>query len=97
MTVPVSPDDFSHKGYSSVSIQNVHAVGRLPHNFDGSVDARQSAQVQLAAAEKARSPRLLRRNGVNGGAAWYGPHCREVFERALLQNKSGRPAKPYLP
>lgn len=80
-------DDFNHKGYSSVGIQNVHAVGRLPHNLDGSIDTQQSAQARLNNAKKAKSPRLLRRHGMNGGA-WYGPHCREIFERALSQNKT---------
>lgn len=64
----VFTDDLLNKGYSLVSVQNVNALGRLPQNLDGTTDARQVAQAHLAAVEKARSPRLLRRYGMNGGA-----------------------------
>lgn len=89
----VFPDTLNNKGYSSVSVQNINVVGHLPQNLDGTADARQIAQAQLAAAEKARSPRLLRRHGING-EAWYGPYCREVSERARLQYNGGRAGKP---
>lgn len=61
-------DDLLNKGYSSVSVQNINAVGRLPQNLDGTADARLIAQSHLAAAGKAKSPRFLRRHGINGGA-----------------------------
>lgn len=67
----ISMDEPNNKGYSMVSVQNVHAVGSLPNNFDGAIEARQSVQAQLASASKTRSPRsprLLRRFGGNGGA-----------------------------
>lgn len=67
----LSMDEPNNKGYSMVSVQNVHAIGSLPNNFDGAVEARQSVQAQLASASKTRSPRsprLLRRLGGNGGA-----------------------------
>lgn len=92
----VFADDLLNKGYSMVSVQNVTALGRLPQNLDGTTDARQMAQAHLAAAEKSRSPRLLRRHGTNGGA-WYGPYCREVFERARFQSNGNRSAKTHAP
>ncbi|KAK5103619.1 hypothetical protein LTS08_003037 [Lithohypha guttulata] len=93
----VSPDTLNNKGYSMVSVQNVHAVGSLPNNFDGAIEARQSVRAQLASATKARSPRsprLIRRLGGNGGA-WYGPYCRGVAEKAFNQNNNQQPAKPF--
>lgn len=88
-------DDLLNKGYSSVSVQNVNAVGRLPQNFDGAVDARQMAQAHLAAAEKTKSPQLFKRQGVNGSGAWYGPFSRDMFERARMQGNTGRTPKKY--
>jgi len=67
-----SADSLNNKGYSSVSVQNIHAVGSVPNNFDGVVEGRQSVQAQLAAAgsktRSPKSPRFLRRHGGNGGA-----------------------------
>lgn len=88
-------DDLVNKGYSSVSVQNINAVGRLPQNFDGAVDARQMAQAHLAAVEKAKSPRLFKRQGANSGGAWYGPYCRDMLERARLQTNTGRTPKKH--
>lgn len=93
---PVATNDFNHKGYSSISIQNVHAVGRLPQNLDGSYDSQQNAQARLSTANKAKSPRLLRRHGANGGA-WYGPHCREILERALSPSKNRSATRQLFP
>ncbi|EXJ94358.1 hypothetical protein A1O1_02752 [Capronia coronata CBS 617.96] len=46
-----------NKGYTSVSVQNVHAIGRLPHMLDGTTDSqRRSAKLMLSAAGKRRSP-----------------------------------------
>lgn len=86
-------DELLNKGYSSVSVQNINAVGRLPQNLDGTVDARQIAQAHLAAADKAKSPRLFKRHGINGSGTWYGPYCRDMFDRARTQNDTGRPTK----
>ena len=61
----------------SMKEENGRLLGQAPQ---------QNAQARLNNAKKAKSPRLLHRHGMNGGA-WYGPHCREIFERALSQNK----------
>lgn len=46
-----------NKGFSSVSVQNVHAIGRLPHMLDGTTDSqRRSAKLILSAAGQGRSP-----------------------------------------
>lgn len=93
----LSPESLNNKGYSLVSVQNVHALGSLPNNFDGAVEGRQSVRAQLAAASKSRSPRsprFLRRLGGNGGA-WYGPYCRDIAERSQAQNNNGRSARPF--
>lgn len=71
-----------NKGYSSVAIQNVHALGRLPHMLDGTTDGQQrSAKTLLAAATKVRSPMLVHRPSPTSGA-WYGPHSREVHSNS---------------
>lgn len=90
----VSPDTWNNKGYSSVGVQNIHAVSSLPNNFDGAVEVRQSVQARLAAAEKSKSPRLLRRGG-NKDGAWYGPYCRDIMEKVRMQNEAHRPARSY--
>lgn len=64
----IDQDSLNTKGYSITSVQNVHAIRSLPNSFDGVVEARQSIQAQLNAANKSRSPRFLRRFGANGGA-----------------------------
>lgn len=94
MNIPASPDALNHKGYSSIGLQNIHAIGSVPNSYDGALEARQTVQSQLATVNKARSPRFLRRHGGKGGA-WYGPYCRDVIERALNQNHSRGPARPY--
>lgn len=68
MSLSASPDTLNNKGYSSVMVQNIHAVGSVPNNYDGAVEGRQSVQTQLAAVNKAKSPRFLRRLGGKGGA-----------------------------
>ena len=73
-------DQLSNKGYSSVSVQNVHATVRLPPALDGSADPVQRSAVSLLnAAGKNGSPRarILQRSTPNG-RAWYGPHYRQV-------------------
>ena len=73
-------DQLSNKGYSSVSVQNVHATVRLPPALDGSADAVQRSAVSLLnAAGKNGSPRarILQRSTPTG-RAWYGPHYRQV-------------------
>jgi len=73
-------DQLSNKGYSSVSVQNVHATVRLPPALDGSADTVQRSAVSLLnAAGKNGSPRarIMQRSTPNG-RAWYGPHYRQV-------------------
>ncbi|KIV93852.1 hypothetical protein PV10_05036 [Exophiala mesophila] len=73
-----SLDAHANKGYSSVAVQNVHALGRLPHMMDGTWDGqRRSAKTLLTAAGKLRSPTLVHRPSPTGGV-WYGPHSRGV-------------------
>ena len=63
----------SSKGFSSVSVQNVHAMGRLPH-VDGPSDGqRLSALSMLAAARKAVSPQPAPRS-VPSSESFYGPY-----------------------
>lgn len=71
-------DDLLTKGYSSVSVQNVHATGRVPQGFDGSIDSGRTALSQVAAADRVKSPRLARR-AFGKGAGWYGPYCRALI------------------
>lgn len=94
-TTSTFADDLMNKAFSSVSVQNVNAVGRLPQNFDGAVDARQIAHAHLAAAEKAKSPRLFKRAGANGSGAWYGPFSRDMFDRARTQSSASRSPKKH--
>lgn len=71
-------DGHLNKGYSSVSVQNVHAMGHLPHMLDGTIDGQKSsAKSLLSAAGKVRSPTLIHRPSPTGGA-WFGPHSRQV-------------------
>lgn len=71
-------DGHVNKGYSSVSVQNVHAMGHLPHMLDGTTDGQKSsAKLLLSAAGKVRSPTLIHRPSPTGGA-WFGPHSRQV-------------------
>jgi len=67
-----APESLSNKGYSSVCVQNIHAIGSLPNSFDGVVEGRRNVQAQLATAgsktRSPKSPRFLRRQGGNGGA-----------------------------
>lgn len=73
-----SLDPHANKGYSSVAVQNVHALGRLPHMMDGTWDGqRRSAKTLLTAAGKIRSPMLVHRPSPTSGV-WYGPHSRGV-------------------
>lgn len=71
-----------NKGYSSVSVQNVHAMAHLPPLLDGTTDGQKfSAKSLLSAAGKIRSPTLIHRPSPSGGA-WFGPHSREVHGHA---------------
>lgn len=64
-----SMDELSNKGYTSVSVQNIHATVRLPPSFDGTTDSQQrDAKSVLAATSKSRSPRVKHRSAPNGGA-----------------------------
>lgn len=90
--VTQSSSDINTKGYSSVSVQNVHALGRLPQNLDGSNEAHRIAKYNMAQVNKAKSPRLVHRNTA-GGDYWYGPFCRQAIERALAEDDSVARAK----
>ena len=64
-------DEMSHKGFSSVSTQNINVQVQFPPpGFDGTTEARRrsAAMSSLAAASKQRSPRLLHRSTPNGSA-----------------------------
>lgn len=67
-----TPESLNNKSYSSVCVQNIHAVGSLPNNFDGMAESRRSVQTQLASTgnmtKSPKSPKFLRRQGGNGGA-----------------------------
>lgn len=61
-----------NKGFSSVSVQNVHAIGRLPHMLDGTTDSqRRSAMWMLSAAGKGRSPQ--RGHSATSASEAFGP------------------------
>jgi hypothetical protein len=57
-----SVDELSNKGYSSVSVQNVHATVRLPPTFDGTTEqAKQDAKAERPASKKSRASNVLHR------------------------------------
>ena len=65
------------KGFSSVSVQNVNAIARLPH-VDGTSDGqRVSAKSILSAAGKAASPQLPP-GPTPSAEGFYGPYRRET-------------------
>ncbi len=67
----------SSKGFSSVSVQNVHAMGRLPH-VDGPSDGqRLSALSMLAAAGRTTNPEPTPRS-IPSSESLYGPYGRGV-------------------
>ena len=62
-------EDLSNKGYTSVSLQNVHATVRLPPTYDGATDnTRRDAKTVLTANNKNGSPRAVRRAMAGRGA-----------------------------
>lgn len=68
----------NNKGFSSVSVQNVHAMGRLPHMMDGTADSqRRSAKSMLSAAGKALSPQLMQ-GSVSPPLPAYVPYRQEA-------------------
>ncbi|EXJ74930.1 uncharacterized protein A1O5_01626 [Cladophialophora psammophila CBS 110553] len=68
----------SSKGVSSVSIQNIHAMGRLPHLLDGTSEGqRLSAKSMLSAASKAASPRLTPRPVLLSPEGFYESYLHE--------------------
>ncbi|KIW82209.1 hypothetical protein Z517_05236 [Fonsecaea pedrosoi CBS 271.37] len=68
----------NNKGFSSISIQNVHAMGRLPHLLDGTSDGqRLSAKSMLSAASKAAPPYLMP-TAVPPPEAFYESYLREA-------------------
>jgi len=63
----------SNKGYSSIAAQNIHAISRLPHGLNGTIDMTQKVA-------SASSPRVLRRTTPTGNA-WYGSFRRDILEQ----------------
>jgi hypothetical protein len=65
------------KGFSSVSVQNVHAIARLPH-VDGTSDGqRPSAMSMLSAASKVSSPQTTSQS-LHSVGSFGGPYPREA-------------------
>ncbi|KPI38577.1 uncharacterized protein AB675_4283 [Cyphellophora attinorum] len=63
------PEDMSNKGFTSTSLQSVHATVRLPPSFDGATDnSRRDAKTVLTATSKSHNPRVLHRSAPGGGA-----------------------------
>jgi hypothetical protein len=63
------PEDLSNKGFTSTSLQSVHATVRLPPSFDGATDnSRRDARTILTATSKSQNPRVLHRSAPGGGA-----------------------------
>jgi hypothetical protein len=57
-----SAEELSNKGYSSVSVQNVHATVRLPPSFDGTIDhTNRDNKAKLPASKKSRASNVLHR------------------------------------
>ena len=79
----ILPDPMGNKGYSSVTVQNVHATFHLPPTLHGAGDGRRrNAISMLTSASKIRSPRVVHRSD---GGKWLGPHFRGV--RAQRQSE----------
>jgi len=74
--VPEDEIDLSSKGYSSIAVQNIHAISRLPHGLNGTIDTTQ----KVASASRVKSPRVLQRATPTGNA-WYGPFRRDIPEQ----------------
>ena len=86
-------ESLSSKGFSSVSVQNVHAMGRLPH-VDGPSDGqRLSALSMLSAASKAASPQATPRS-VPSSESFYGPCPREARGATNMSDDVFRPQLP---
>jgi hypothetical protein len=66
----------SSKGFSSVSVQKFHAMGRLPHVDGPSEGQRVSAVSMLAAASKAVSPQPTPRSDPSS-ESFYGSYGHE--------------------
>lgn len=81
----ISLDPMGNKGYSSVSVQNVHATIHLPPTLDGAGDGRRrNAKSMLTSASKIRSPRVVHRSD---GGKWLGPHFRGVRAQGQSEGK----------
>jgi hypothetical protein len=73
------------KGFSSVSVQNVHAMGRLPH-VDGPSDGqRLTALSMLSAASKAAIPQPMPGSGPSSESL-YAAYSRETYGSTLAAN-----------
>jgi hypothetical protein len=80
----------SSKGFSSVSVQNVHVMGRLPH-VDGPSDGqRPSALSMLSVAGKANIPRAMPQS-VPSSDIFYGSCHQGVRGGRILGDDVFRP------
>jgi hypothetical protein len=73
---PEDEIDLSNKGYSSIAAQNIHAISRLPHGLNGTIDMTQ----KVASVSRVKSPRVLQRTTPTRNA-WYGPFSRDILEQ----------------
>ncbi|KAI1610729.1 hypothetical protein EDD36DRAFT_420762 [Exophiala viscosa] len=77
--VEVPYDAANIKGHSSVSVQNVHAMGRLPHMLDGATDhQRRTAAWALSAAGGVRSPQPAQASTASASIQHGGPRDGEI-------------------
>ena len=88
-------DSMNNKGYSSVAVQNVHAMPNLPNNLDGAIDAaqRKLQQTVINSSSKVKSPRTIHHTKSRGGG-WVGPFRREFCEQ-IPENQYFGSAQSY--
>ncbi|KIV87231.1 hypothetical protein PV11_02789 [Exophiala sideris] len=90
--VEVPYDAANIKGHSSVSVQNVHAMGRLPHMLDGATDnQRRTAAWALSAAGGVRSPQLAHGMSATANTHHGGPRDGEIGGVTLQNGDVYRP------
>jgi len=90
--VEVPYDAANIKGNSSVSVQNVHAMGRLPHMLDGATDnQRRTAAWALSAAGGVRSPQLAQGSTATANTQHGGPRDGGIGEVNLGHDDVYRP------
>lgn len=78
----------NNKGYSSVAVQNIHAVSRIPHGFDGAIESTQRRMRQLAFANGSPSRSLpVVHRVTSNGEAWLGPFRRDLYLPTAHKNQ----------